>query len=182
MIDDSETVRTSLRIKKPTKFFGDPLRNSVKLIDEVQDLPSECAPGSSPSPRKPLVRDRPQAGSMEMSSTYFALFLLSFSNFFSCILLLMFYCQVFVWDRAAISFKLIWVQLSCSPINFGLSTKIVPRGSASPTVAPRFKPMFSLDGNVNPTRRWLNSPGRQTSGRSLSAISHRMVENGSSEN
>ena len=60
--------------------------------------------------------------------------------------------------------------------------KVVPRGSASPTVAPRFKPMFSLDGNVNPTRRWLNSPGRQTSGRSLSAISHRMVENGSSEN
>ena len=26
--------------------------------------------------------------------------------------------------------------------------KVVPRGSSSPTVPPRFKPFFSLDGNV----------------------------------
>ena len=71
-IDDSETVRTSLCSKKPTKFFGDPLRHSVKVFDEVQDLSSESAPGSSSSPQKPVIRDRPQAGSMEMSSTYFA--------------------------------------------------------------------------------------------------------------
>ena len=28
--DDSEAVRTSLRSKKPTKFFGDTLRHSIK--------------------------------------------------------------------------------------------------------------------------------------------------------
>ena len=72
VVDDSETVKTSLRSKTPTKFFGDPLRYSVKLVDEDQVLASERAPGSSSSPRKPLIRDRFQTDSTVMSSTYLA--------------------------------------------------------------------------------------------------------------
>ena len=76
VVDDSEVVRTSSRSKKPTNFFGDPLRHSVKLVeeeklveDEVQDLPSGNAPLFSPSPRKPLIRDRPQLAFLEASSS-----------------------------------------------------------------------------------------------------------------
>ena len=73
VVDDSEAVRTSLRSKKkPTKFFGDPLRHSVKRVEEeVQDLPSGNALPISPSPRKPLIRDRPQIDLMEVSSSSF---------------------------------------------------------------------------------------------------------------
>ena len=34
VVDDSEVVRTSSRSKKATKFFGDPLRHSVKIVEE----------------------------------------------------------------------------------------------------------------------------------------------------
>ena len=40
VVDDAESVRTSHRSKKPTQFFGDPLRHSVKLVEEDQILPS----------------------------------------------------------------------------------------------------------------------------------------------
>ena len=79
VVDDSEAVRTSLRNKKPNKFFGDPLRHSIKLIEEAQmsqphirgpsqDLPSGSAPPFSSSPRKPLIRDRPHIDILEVSS------------------------------------------------------------------------------------------------------------------
>ena len=48
VVADSEAVRTSSRSKKATKFFGDPLRHSVKivegdtlLVEEAGDLPSQ---------------------------------------------------------------------------------------------------------------------------------------------
>ena len=63
-VDDSEVIRTSSRSKKATQFFGDPLRHSVKLVEEekmleeeVHDLPSGNALPSSHLPRKPLIRD-----------------------------------------------------------------------------------------------------------------------------
>ena len=37
--DDAEAVRTSHRSKKPTQFFGDPLRHSVKSLEEDQICP-----------------------------------------------------------------------------------------------------------------------------------------------
>ena len=70
VVDDSETVRTALRSKKPTKFFGEPLRHSVNSVDENQALPSERAPGSSSSPQKPLIRHRFLTGSTVVSSPY----------------------------------------------------------------------------------------------------------------
>ena len=67
VVDDSEAVRTSSRSKKATKFFGDPLRHSVKFVEddtllgeEACDLPSQSILPSSHSPRRPLIRDRPQ--------------------------------------------------------------------------------------------------------------------------
>ena len=75
--DDAESVRSSRRSKKPTQFFGDPLRHSVKSVEEDSILPSQTAIASSlksvseeknmlsnapvvstSSPRKPLIRDR----------------------------------------------------------------------------------------------------------------------------
>ena len=41
-------------------------------VEEDQVLPSDSVPGSSQSPRKPLIRDRPQTSYMEMSSNYLA--------------------------------------------------------------------------------------------------------------
>ena len=70
VVDDSEAVRTSLGSKTPTIFFGDPLRHSVKLVEEVQDLPSGSALPFSSSPRKQLIRDRPHL--TEVSSSSFA--------------------------------------------------------------------------------------------------------------
>ena len=77
VVDDAESVRTSHRSKKPTQFFGDPLRHSVKSVEEDPKLPSETVIvtsvksveenpnllsetvlASSSSPRKPLIRDR----------------------------------------------------------------------------------------------------------------------------
>ena len=77
VVDDAASVRTSHRSKKPTQFFGDPLRHSVKSVEEDpnlpsemvivssvksveedQNLPSETVLASSSSPRKPLIRDR----------------------------------------------------------------------------------------------------------------------------
>ena len=58
VVDDAESVRTSHRSKKPTQFFGDPLRRSVKSVEEDPTLPSETVIVSSSSPRKPLIRDR----------------------------------------------------------------------------------------------------------------------------
>ena len=67
VVDDSEAVRTSSRSKKTTKFFRDPLRHSVKIVEEdtllgeeVSDLPSQSVLPSSHSPRRPLIRDRTQ--------------------------------------------------------------------------------------------------------------------------
>ena len=40
VVDDAESVRTSHRSKKRTQFFGDPLRHSVKMVEEDQILPS----------------------------------------------------------------------------------------------------------------------------------------------
>ena len=67
VVDDSEAVRTSSRSKKATKFFGDPLRHSGKIVEEdtllgeeACDLPSQSILPSSHSPRRPLIRDRPQ--------------------------------------------------------------------------------------------------------------------------
>ena len=74
-MDDSEVVRTSSRSKKATQFFGDPLRHSVKLVEddnmseEVHDLPAGNALPSSHSPRKPLIRNRPQLALLEASSS-----------------------------------------------------------------------------------------------------------------
>ena len=39
--DNAEPTRTSHRSKKPTQFFGDPLRHSVRLVEEDQMLSSE---------------------------------------------------------------------------------------------------------------------------------------------
>ena len=39
--DNAEPVRASHRNKKPTQFFGDPLRHSVRLVEEDQMLSSE---------------------------------------------------------------------------------------------------------------------------------------------
>ena len=72
VVDDSESVRTSHRSKKPTQFFGDPLRHSVNSIEEDQTLPSEKVAGSSFSPRKPLIRDRFQPGASVTSSPHLA--------------------------------------------------------------------------------------------------------------
>ena len=58
VVDDAESVRTSHRSKKPTQFFGAPLRHSVKSVEEDPTLPSETVIVSSSSPRKPLIRDR----------------------------------------------------------------------------------------------------------------------------
>ena len=88
MVDDAESVRTSHRSKKPTQFFGDPLRHSVKSVEEdpklpfetvivtsvksVEEnpnLPSEMVLASSSSPRKPLIRDLFPPGLSETTST-----------------------------------------------------------------------------------------------------------------
>ena len=58
VVDDAESVRMSHRIKKPTQFFGDPLRLYFKSVEEDPTLPSETVIVSSSSPRKPLIRDR----------------------------------------------------------------------------------------------------------------------------
>ena len=77
VVDDAESVGTSYRSKKPTQFFGNPLRHSVKLVEEDQILPSATTLTSPPisvmeeqiipsvaptvstsSPRKQLIRDR----------------------------------------------------------------------------------------------------------------------------
>ena len=57
VMDDQEAVRTSSRSKKATKFFGDPIRHSVKTVEEVSqlegeagDLPSQYILPSSQSP------------------------------------------------------------------------------------------------------------------------------------
>ena len=41
VVDNAEPVRASHRSKKPTQFFGDPLRHSVRLVEEDQMLSSE---------------------------------------------------------------------------------------------------------------------------------------------
>ena len=64
--DDSEGTRTSSRSKKAPKFYGDPLRHSVKWVEEEKSpeneaaiLPTISAQPSSQSPkRRPLIRDR----------------------------------------------------------------------------------------------------------------------------
>ena len=48
-------------VRKPTRFFGDPLRHSVKLVEE--DYPGQLKAQDSvqpivSSPRKQLIRDR----------------------------------------------------------------------------------------------------------------------------
>ena len=39
VVDDAESVRASHRSKKPTQFFGDPLRHSVESVEEDQNCP-----------------------------------------------------------------------------------------------------------------------------------------------
>ena len=71
--DDSEGTRTSSRSKRATKFFGDPLRHSVKSVEEDKSLekeadilPSKSVLPSSQSPkRRPLIRDRSHLTSPE---------------------------------------------------------------------------------------------------------------------
>ena len=71
--DDSEGTRTSYRSKRATKFFGDPLRHSVRLVEEDKSLeneadilPSKSVLPSSQSPkRRPLIRDRSHLTSPE---------------------------------------------------------------------------------------------------------------------
>ena len=71
--DDSEGTRTSSRSKRATKFFGDPLRHSVKSVEEDKSLekeadilPSKSVLPSSQSPkRRPLLRDRSHLTSPE---------------------------------------------------------------------------------------------------------------------
>ena len=90
VVDDAESVRTSHRSKKPTQFFGDPLRHSVKFVKEDQILPStttmasplipatkeQIMPSDTPtvsisSPRKQLIRDRfPPKSSTQTSSSF----------------------------------------------------------------------------------------------------------------
>ena len=68
VVDDAESVRTSHRSKKPTQFFCDPLRHSVKSVEEDPTLPSETVLVLSTLPRKPLIRDRfPPGPSMTTS-------------------------------------------------------------------------------------------------------------------
>ena len=68
VVDDAESVRTSHRSKKPTQFFGDPLRHSVKSVEEDPTLTFETVLVPSSSPRKPLIRDRfPPGPSMTTS-------------------------------------------------------------------------------------------------------------------
>ena len=77
VVDDSEIVRTSSCSKKATQFVGDPLRHSVKLVEEdnmseeVHDLPAGNALPPSHSPRKPLIRNRPQLVLLEASFSSF---------------------------------------------------------------------------------------------------------------
>ena len=87
VVDDAESVRMSDRSKKPTQFFGDPLRHSfksgeedpklpsetvivtsVKSVEEDPNLPSETVFASSSSPRKPLIWDRFPPGSSATTS------------------------------------------------------------------------------------------------------------------
>ena len=88
VVDDAESVRTSHRSKKPTQFFGDPLRHSVKFVEEDQILPATTTLASPlipvteeqimpsmqtvsiSSPRKQLIRDRfpPQYSTQTLSS------------------------------------------------------------------------------------------------------------------
>ena len=56
MVDNSEAVRASSRSKKPTKFFCDSLRHSIKLVKEAQvsqsligGLTQDSLSGSAPS-------------------------------------------------------------------------------------------------------------------------------------
>ena len=90
VVDDAESVRTSHRSKKSTQFFGDPLRHSVKLVEEDQILPStttlasplipvteeQIMPSNTPtvsisSPRQQLIRDRfPPQPSTQTSSSF----------------------------------------------------------------------------------------------------------------
>ena len=89
VVDDTESIRTSYRSKKQTQFFGDPLRHSVKLVEEDQILPSattlisppipvteeQIMPSDAPnvstsSPRKQLICDRfPLQSSTQSSSS-----------------------------------------------------------------------------------------------------------------
>ena len=89
VVDDAESVRTSHRTKKPTQVFGDPLRHSVKFVEEDQILPStttlaslfipvteeQIMPSNTQtvsisSPRRQLIRDRfpPQSSTQTSSS------------------------------------------------------------------------------------------------------------------
>ena len=71
--DDSEGTRTSSRSKKATKFFGDPLRHSVKSVEEDKSLEKEAdilpsksvLPSSQSSKWRPLIRDRSHLTSPE---------------------------------------------------------------------------------------------------------------------
>ena len=86
--DDLEGTRASSRNKKATRFFGDPLRHSVKSVEEAKSLGKEAdlssstsiipssktyakdtsVPSSFTSPkRRPLVRDRLHLTSPEAS-------------------------------------------------------------------------------------------------------------------
>ena len=62
--------------------------------------------------------------------------------------------------------------------------KVVPRGSTSPTVPPRFKPLFSLDGNVEDSEPYkaLAELARDpvNNGLNSNAIFHRIGEKRSS--
>ena len=86
--DDLKGTRASSRNKKATRFFGDPLRHSVKSVEEAKSLGKEAdlssstsiipssktyaqdtsVPSSSTSPkRKPLIQDRLHLTSPEAS-------------------------------------------------------------------------------------------------------------------
>ena len=71
---DSEATRSSSRTQKPTRFFGDPLRHSVKLeedhLGQLKDQGSVTPVVSSPC--KQLIRDRPHITVPDVPSHSFA--------------------------------------------------------------------------------------------------------------
>ena len=90
VVDDAESVGTSHRSQKPTQFFGNPLRHSVKFVEEDRILPStttlasplipvteeQIMASNTPtvsifSPRKQLIRDRFQPQSSTQTSSSF---------------------------------------------------------------------------------------------------------------
>ena len=73
--DSSEMNRASARSKKPTKFFGDPLRHSVEAVEEEASDHSSSAVKSlvtltSPHKRIELIHQRPCLIAQEQATPF----------------------------------------------------------------------------------------------------------------